>query len=163
MRGVEIAELVLLAVALLLAAALLHQFCRRRLLLLSGIGTATNKQPELPLSHPSTASPPTKHKQTCLTLLLTLCSGRRRRRARVEPASANPAEASPAAAVEVDDVARWFGPASRALYTIDEEDEDEERPPSELETPFYTPPVSPPRLGAQSPPAASSVEAFSRP
>uniref|UniRef100_A0A0D3EZ27 Uncharacterized protein n=1 Tax=Oryza barthii TaxID=65489 RepID=A0A0D3EZ27_9ORYZ len=48
---------------------------------------------------------------------------------------------------------RWFGPAtaaaSRALYTIDEESgagsEGEEEP--EPETPFYTPPASPPRLG----------------
>jgi hypothetical protein len=63
-----------------------------------------------------------------------------------------------------EDVARWrerwfVGPASRALYTIEEDDEecsseDEERP-SEPETPFYTPPASLHRLAAQSPEAAA--------
>jgi hypothetical protein len=56
-----------------------------------------------------------------------------------------------------EDVARWrerwfVGPASRALYTIEEDDEER---PSEPETPFYTPPASLHRLAAQSPEAAA--------
>ncbi|GJN16631.1 hypothetical protein PR202_gb03637 [Eleusine coracana subsp. coracana] len=157
MRGVEVAEVVLLAVGLLLVAAILLQFFRRP-------PTTSNKQPSsssdsnLPVSVPTSTTPPTTTKRRRLILLLfMLCSGRRRHHSRVEPASAANSAETMEAAVEVDDVApwreRWFGAVSRALYTIDEEEEcsismDEEERPSDPETPFYTPPASPHRLAA---------------
>uniref|UniRef100_A0A0E0JU22 Uncharacterized protein n=1 Tax=Oryza punctata TaxID=4537 RepID=A0A0E0JU22_ORYPU len=92
---------------------------------------------------------------------LLLCS--RRRLTRVEPAdsaAATQGEEGEQAAGPEEEVAswrdRWFGPttaaASRALYTIDEESgagsESEEEHEPEPETPFYTPPASPPLLGS---------------
>uniref|UniRef100_A0A0E0JFI3 RING-type domain-containing protein n=1 Tax=Oryza punctata TaxID=4537 RepID=A0A0E0JFI3_ORYPU len=96
-------------------------------------------------------------------LRLLLCS--RRCLTRVEPAdsaAATQGEEGEQAAGPEEEVAlwrdRWFGPTTAAalcaLYTIDKESgagsESEEEHEPELETPFYTPPASPPWLGSSS-------------
>ncbi|KAJ1285688.1 hypothetical protein BS78_03G296400 [Paspalum vaginatum] len=161
-----------------LAAALALLFYRG-----SG-GDSKCPPPELPLS----LEPATKPGRRLALLLLTaLCSGRcRRARARVEPAAAAAAAASsssshqqtddePPPSLAAEEAWPWrercFGPASRALYTIYEEEpcddaetekegqeEARREEQAEVETPYYTPPASPPPLHLHCSVASASVE-----
>uniref|UniRef100_A0A0A9CFF1 Uncharacterized protein n=1 Tax=Arundo donax TaxID=35708 RepID=A0A0A9CFF1_ARUDO len=168
MRRLVVAELVVLAAAAAAFAVglllLLYLLWRR-----GGRIFKRPLPPELPLSRgdPRPLPCPTKRSRCRVhQLLLMLCSGRRR--ARVEPASTpNSAEPSPAEEEVAAWRERWFGPASRALYTIHEEDEvestggerreEEPEPEPDLETPFYTPPASPPQLISAPAPAAEDA------
>lgn len=168
MRRLAVADLILLAAA---ASALAVGLVAATLLLLFRRRWSSKRPPsQLPISEPPL--PMAKKYRRCQRLrqllLLLLCS---RHRTRVEPASANSAGSSPAPDAQgeqaapgpVEDVAtwreRWFGPTSRALYTIDEESSsDGESEDQEPETPFYTPPASPPRPSSGHSPAAG-VEA----
>lgn len=170
MRRLEVAALALLiAGAAAAALVLLLAVCRQ--------GSSIGKRPAAPELPVSTRHVPTtatkkgwrrRHHHLALLLLL-LCSGRRRRRARVEvdPGCRTPspyagdAPSSSTAVLEEEEVVaawreRWIGgPALRALYTIYEEADEEaagdgegmDGDARETETPFYTPPASPPRAG----------------
>ncbi|KAK8454529.1 hypothetical protein SEVIR_5G471101v4 [Setaria viridis] len=160
MRRLEVAELVLLAAAASALAAALILFCvhNRR---------ESRKRrppaPELPLSQqvPTAVPAKTSRSSHLVVLLMIMLCPWRRQRARIEPAAASDSQAdsSPAAAA-AEGVAswteRWFGPASRALYTIDEEDgedgdseeqQEEQEQAEPPDTPFYTPVASPARPG----------------
>ncbi|RLN22872.1 uncharacterized protein C2845_PM07G36050 [Panicum miliaceum] len=133
MTLLEVAELVLLAAAASALAAALILFCQSRR------ESRKRPPPELPLSQEPTAAvvltKASRSRQLLVLILLTMlcfCScSEGRQSARVEPAS----QAQSSSREE-----RWLGPASRALYTIDEDDEPQD------ETPFYTPAASPARL-----------------
>ncbi|KAG8053838.1 hypothetical protein GUJ93_ZPchr0001g30984 [Zizania palustris] len=166
MRRLPVAELVVLAAAL---SALAVSLLATALLLLyrwHQVGRSNSQQSSAPSQLPAVPEPPLrrpspkKPRRSALRQLLRLllCS---RRRTRVEPANDSAAQGQQQQQHGHDeDVAtwrdRWFGPAtSRALYTIDEESGGESD--QEPETPYYTPPASPPRLcsSGHSPPEAT--------
>ncbi|CAM0885424.1 unnamed protein product [Alopecurus aequalis] len=170
MRGLVLAELVVLAAAACVALVLLIIHCCRR-------GKPPPPPTEgLPVTEPRQLPGTSKERrlERLRRVLLRLCS----RRSRVEPAAAS-AGTSPAPADAAqgelpagpeEEVAawrdRWFGgPGSRELYTIEEESSTSSWTPTavserdgesqcggdrqEPETPFYTPAASPQREEAE--------------